>query len=157
MKNVSNEEFKKNKEVYYQQGKENENRYYETIKDFFNLNNYTVKSSRYKVIDWEFTNPENKEVVSIELKGRNNTKDKYDSTIYGMNKMNRQIKQLNNGKIQKAYACFSFTDGLYYYEITKDSLSDIEIKDVHCHLRGRNEYASYAHIPVNKLIPIKEL
>ena len=90
MKNVSNEEFKKNKEVYYQQGKENENRYFETIKEFFNLNNYTVKSSRYKVIDWEFTNPENKEVVSIELKGRNNTKDKYDSTIYGMNKMNRQ-------------------------------------------------------------------
>lgn len=150
---VSSAQFKANKEVYYQNGKKTEQQMMPVIFEYFGIDTdkYTVKTSRYNVIDWTLTHKTTGEVISIELKGRTNSSTDYPSTIYGANKIIKQIQGLYNGTINEAYAIFAFTDGLYYYRIKPDCIKELTFKDVVCTLRGKMEKSLYAHIPINLL------
>jgi hypothetical protein len=156
-KSISDEEFKANKEVYYKQGKEIEDKYQGVILDFFNINldDFKIKKSRYNVIDWTLTNKKTNEVISIEVKSRTSVKDFYPDTIYGTNKFVKQLKGLYSGTIQHAYVVFVFTDGLFYYKLEKDSIKDVKFKDISTMLRGRRETANHCLIPVEILQTIK--
>lgn len=158
---ISNEEFMNNCKPYAEMGKMNEILYKDKIIDYFNqildinLNtDYTIKKSRYSVIDWTFTHRTNGSTVSIELKSRTVKKEDYQDTIYGTNKFIKQVKQLYENSDNKAYAVFLYTNELCYYEIKKDSIAELTFKDCLNTLRGKYEKNNYAHIPVNKLINI---
>jgi hypothetical protein len=145
------------KEIDYRIGEYYELQYAKEILTFFNLQDdigSTLKRhKRYSVIDWVVT--KNKEVTQIELKTRSNQKNAYPDTMYNFNKFNRQINDLKNGKISKAYAVFIFSDEMCYYEITKDSLTDVTIKEGGRSDRGYRESSTYAFIPVHTLKTIR--
>jgi hypothetical protein len=150
---ISDEEFKANKEVYYKQGNEVEKKYFDTIIKFFNidLNDYKLKQSRYNVIDWTFTHKITGKIISIEVKSRNSKKEAYPTTIFGTNKFLKQVKGLYSGKIEKAVVVFVFEDEMNYFEIQKDSIKDVDFKDIVCNLRGRMEKANHCLIPIELL------
>jgi len=84
----------------------------------------------------------------IELKCRNNTHNKYVTTMVGSNKINESIKNSN----LKSIYCFQFLDGLFYYEFNKEHLNKL----ITCSLGGRtdrgvNEIKEYHYIPINLL------
>ena len=158
---ISNDEFKTNCSPFVEMGKMNENLYKDIIINYFNqllninLNtDYTVKKSRYSVIDWTFTNKKDGSTISIELKSRSVSKEAYPDTIYGTNKFIKQVKQLYENEVNKTYAVFLYTNELCYYEIKKDSIAELTFKDCLNTLRGKFEKNNYAHIPINKLINI---
>lgn len=86
--------------------------------------------------------------IFIELKTRNNTKDKYPTTMVSQSKVN----------IAKEYPkktfifCFKFTDGLYYIYYDKDLFDTFETSQGGRTDRGRDEFNTYCFIPVHKLL-----
>jgi hypothetical protein len=161
---ITNAEFMNNCRPYAEMGKKNEILYKDMIINYFNhllninLNtDYTVKKSRYAVIDWTFIHKTNGSTVSIELKSRTIKKEEYPETIYGTNKFIKQVKQLYENSDNKAYAVFLYTDELCYYEIKKDSIAELTFKDCLNTLRGKFEKNNYAHIPITKLINISTI
>jgi hypothetical protein len=84
----------------------------------------------------------------IELKTRNNAKDKYPTTMVSQSKVN----------IAKEYPkktfifCFNFTDGLYYIYYDKDVFDRFETSQGGRTDRGRDEFNTYCFIPVSKLL-----
>jgi hypothetical protein len=84
----------------------------------------------------------------IELKTRNNAKDKYPTTMVSQSKVN----------IAKEYPkktfifCFKFTDGLYYIYYDKDLFDTFEASQGGRTDRGRDEFNTYCFIPVSKLL-----
>ena len=68
-----------------------------------------------------------------------------------INKIIKQIQGLNSGKVKEAYACFAFTDGLYFYRILNNCLDELTFKEVRTTKRGRVESGFYAHIPITLL------
>lgn len=84
--------------------------------------------------------------IMAEVKKRNNTKDKYPTTMVGENKFLR-AKEYNE-KGYDVIFCFEFTDGIYYYEYCGEKL---EVKLGGRRDRDRPEFKNYVYIPVNKL------
>lgn len=114
------------------------------IDKFFNCKFETTKDfERYDFISQE-------ERIIAELKGRRNTKDKYKTTIIGMNKINHYNNFMlpNNWRV---ILLFSFTDGLYYYDFK--SIENRWIKDGGRYDRANSEWKikGYYHIPVKYL------
>ena len=80
----------------------------------------------------------------IELKSRNNEKNKYLTTMVGYNKI-MKASELE----EDVYFFFSFTDGIYYWKYDRNI--DLEIKKGGRYDRGCSEINDYAFIPVNIL------
>ncbi len=155
------------KEQDYKIGEFYELKYGKQILEFFNINDNdettVVRHHRYQVIDWIITktstivNPETKkkkkqkDVTTVELKSRTCSKDKYSTTMYPINKFRKQIDNIKNNKIVKAYCVFIFSDCIAYYEITSESEKEITIADGGRSDRGIRESSTYAYIPVDKL------
>lgn len=82
------------------------------------------------------------ENITIELKSRKNTKDKYPTTIVGMNK----IEAIEEG--EKVIFVFNFLDGLYYWEYQENDFKVINIKRRD---RPNTKPKPHLSIPVNCL------
>jgi hypothetical protein len=87
----------------------------------------------------------------LELKSRRFNKDKYNSTIIGVNKI-EHIKKEN--KINtKYYFCFRFTDGLFYIEYDDELFNTFTQSELYLKHRGYKEKCY--NIPIDKLTEIK--
>lgn len=86
----------------------------------------------------------------FEVKSRNNTYNKYDTTMIGYNKV-----QYANKLNRAVYFVFNFTDGIYYYKYDISKLNELEIKIGGRCDRGSYEYKKYAYISIDKLIKIE--
>ena len=87
---------------------------------------------------------------NIELKTRNNTYNKYPSTMVGYNK----IKIAEEDNTDKKYKfLFLFKDGLYCWDFEKDKYT---IKTGGRRDRGLYEYKQYAYIPIEELYLISK-
>ena len=84
--------------------------------------------------------------IMAEVKKRNNTKDKYPTTMVGENKFLKAKEYYDKG--YDVLFCFEFTDGIYYYEYCDEKL---EVKLGGRRDRDRPEFKNYVYIPVNKL------
>lgn len=87
-----------------------------------------------------------KNKVIVEVKKRNNTKDKYPTTMVGENKFIKAKDYFDRG--YSVYFCFEFTDGLYYYDYCNENLT---VKKGGRYDRGRPEIKNYVYIEVDKL------
>jgi hypothetical protein len=81
-----------------------------------------------------------------EVKKRNNTKDKYPTTMVGENKFLKAKEYYDKG--YDILFCFEFTDGIYYYEYCDEKL---EMKLGGRRDRNRPEFKNYIYIPTTKL------
>lgn len=96
--------------------------------------------------EFDFTNNQ----YNIELKTRNNTYNKYPSTMVGYNK----IKIAEEDNTDKKYKfLFLFKDGLYCWDFEKDKYT---IKTGGRRDRGLYEYKQYAYIPIEELYLISK-
>ena len=126
----------------YNYGYQNEQALLNLIRSHFNED--IVKLNRYNIFDFQGDNK------FIELKSRNNEKNKYLTTMIGYNKI-MKASELE----EDVYFFFSFTDGLFYWKYDKNL--NLEIKKNHCSRkdRGCKEINDYAYIPVDILQSIK--
>jgi len=81
-----------------------------------------------------------------EVKKRNNTKDKYPTTMVGENKFLKAKEYYDKG--YDVLFCFEFTDGMYYYQYCDEKL---EVKLGGRRDRNRPEFKNYVYIPITKL------
>ena len=96
--------------------------------------------------EFDFTNNQ----YNIELKTRNNTYNKYPSTMVGYNK----IQIAEEDTTDKKYKfLFLFEDGLYCWDFEKDKYT---IKTGGRRDRGLYEYKQYAYIPIEELYLISK-
>ena len=87
------------------------------------------------------------ESLYIELKHRNNTCQKYPTTMIPYHKLQKGYDLIKEGK--NVYYCFNFTNGIYCYKQHSQTDREIKIaKGGRCD-RGRPEYNTYAYIPIN--------
>ena len=56
-----------------------------------------------------------------ELKSRRCNSTHYEDTMIGMNKINYMLEQVNEGG-KEAYVFFSFTDGLFAFQVNDESM-----------------------------------
>ena len=109
-----------------------------------------VKNSQYASIDFA------SDTVEIELKSRNNEKDKYPTTIIPKSK----IDYIKKYRMMKKYIfAFRFTDGLYYIEFKDEVFDKYECKMYKRNVRSGtvDKEQLYYFIPVGDLIKIDKL
>jgi hypothetical protein len=82
----------------------------------------------------------------VEVKKRNNEKNKYPTTMVGENKFIKAKEYYEKG--YNILFCFEFTDGIYYYKYCDETL---EIKIGGRKDRGKPEFKKYVYIPITKL------
>ena len=113
-----------------------------------------VKLDYYNTFDFH----NEQENVYIELKSRNCRAQTYDTTMVGMNKINK-AKILSRKKFN-IYFFFYFTNtdynecDLYYWKFNIDELDQLIYKNGGRVDRGKNEIKKYAYIPITLLIKI---
>ena len=92
--------------------------------------------------------------ILVELKTRKCTKNKYESTMIGCNKLidaEKKIKDIPNLKI---YYVFRFTDCLTYWEYTPDKMKQLPIRKGGRNDRNKKEEGLYFYIDIKDLINI---
>ena len=107
------------------------------IKKAFN-DETIIQLDRLNVFDYKGDNK------YIELKSRNNSYNKYPTTMIGYNKIKKAL-ELN----EDVYFIFNFTDGIYYYKFDREK--ELEIKKAGRFDRGRPEIKDYYFIPIEIL------
>lgn len=86
----------------------------------------------------------------IELKTRNNTKERYATTMVSASK----VKYARDHPNTDFYFAFKFTDGLYYIAYDETIFSTFEVGEGGRFDRGRPELNQYCYIPVSLLLPL---
>jgi len=129
-----------------QLGLANEFHYDQDVKDCFEeYGNIKHTEGKYNFFDWECDN------AVFELKARMNNKYAYAETIMGYDKVKKGLEHIKNGK--QVFFLFAFLDtGLCYWELTEQSLKDLEVKVGGCYIR--QERKEHLHIPVKRCIDI---
>tara|TARA_B110000285_G_C15061786_1_gene582803 strand:+ start:706 stop:1134 length:429 start_codon:yes stop_codon:yes gene_type:complete len=121
-------------------GAENENFLLNTIKTYIDIN-LTLCKNKYSIVDYISANS------LVELKSRRNAYKTYPDTMIGANK----IKYMLDDATRKSYCVFSFTDGLYYIEITQDIVKNFRKALGGRRDRGKDETNIYYYIPIQLL------
>lgn len=103
-----------------------------------------TKTSKYHPFD--FTG----KTAYVELKSRNNRKDKYPTTMISQSKIEYAKK---NGGVDYFF-CFLFQDGLFYIKYDECLFKEFEVSSGGRCDRGRVETNVYCFIPVDKLCPL---
>lgn len=103
------------------------------------------KTTKNHCMDFETDN------FYFELKSRRVVKDRYETTIIGVNKIEFAKKT-----DRKCIFLFLFLDGLYFYEYDKDDKRN-KIERGGRIDRGFNEYKPYFHIPISSLNKIEKI
>ena len=111
--------------------------------------------SNLEIIDYKFSLFDfQAQDILIELKSRKCTKDFYESTMIGCNKLieaENKIKTLPNLKV---YFVFRFTDCLTYWEFSSEKMKQLPIKKGGRNDRNKKEEGLYFFIPIKDLINI---
>jgi hypothetical protein len=94
---------------------------------------------------FDFVNEEKK--IMLELKTRRNTKNQYNTTMVGYNKIVEAQRLKQEG--WNVYFVFYFTDDICFYEF--DTIQENWIDRGGRRDRGRPEYKQYYYIPINLL------
>ena len=126
-------------------GKTAEIKFLQTFRDYFNDQSINLTND-FDVFDYEGTN------IFIELKTRNNTKNKYNDTMIGLNKIKKAKNLIKSNNNIKIYFVFKFTDGLYYWNY--DNTIELKIDKGGRTDRYKIEIKDYCYIPVNQLSEI---
>ena len=121
----------------YNFGIQKESFFLSKLRNKFGLDVLPV-NDKYCAFDFE-----SKDTV-FELKSRRCLKNTYESTMIGLNKINK-YKALNKSII----LCFSFIDVDCYYEYNIND--ELTVKRSGRNDRGRDEYNDYLHIPIELL------
>jgi len=103
----------------------------------------------FKCSVFDFYNP--KRTMYLELKSRRFNKNKFNTTIIGVNKI-EHIKKENNINTKYIF-CFRFLDGLYYIEYDEQLFNTFKKSEYYLKNRGYKEKCY--EIPINKLSEIK--
>ena len=132
-----------NKQIDIKFGLQAENDLYDILKEKFdkNLVRSTDKYSRYDYYS---------DSCIVELKTRRNTKDKYPTTMIGLNKFDDCLRDCS----KDYYFVFNFTDGVWYWKFDKDEYDEFEKRIGGRNDRGYDESSMYLYIPVNMLIKL---
>jgi hypothetical protein len=107
------------------------------IKQFFN-DDTIIQLDRHNIFDYKGDNK------YLELKSRNNSYNKYPTTMIGYNKIKKAL-EFN----EDVYFIFNFTDGIYYYKFDRDK--ELEIKQAGRRDRGKLDIKDYYFIPIEIL------
>lgn len=111
-------------------------------------NEFGVPLSKTKHYDlFDFTN--DTERIYIEVKTRRNAKNKYGTTMVGLNKVVQGFKLLQSG--YKIYFVFQFTDKNSYYKLDAETFKACTISSGGRRDRGRVEMKKYVYIPIELL------
>jgi hypothetical protein len=129
----------------YEYGINNENQLFEKLTRKFGK----IKKSEDKMALFDYYG----ENIFLELKTRRNTKNKYETTMIGKNKINWAQKKIKENPETKIYFIFCFTDGIYYLEYLNNENINFNLGGRND--RGYNEINEYAYIPVNLLTELK--
>ena len=119
--------------------------------------NKTTKHTFYKTKSlyspFDFTTQDEK--YNIELKSRNNTYDKYPTTIINIEKI-RHIKatKLQHPK-KRFYFLFNFTNGLYYIKYKSKLFDTFKKRFIQRFDRDINKL--HLEIPITELKPIEKI
>jgi hypothetical protein len=97
-----------------------------------------IQLDRHNIFDYKGDNK------YIELKSRNNSYNKYPTTMIGYNKIKKALEV-----DEEVYFVFNFTDAIYYYQFDRDK--ELEIKQAGRNDRGRPEIKDYYFIPIEIL------
>lgn len=95
------------------QGRVNEENCISVLSEHFGKT-LTKRSGYYDSIDFHGEN------VEIELKSRLYSFSNFNTWIIGFSKIQNVRKSKSNNPNLKAYFCYLFTDGLYFFEYTED-------------------------------------
>ena len=125
-------------------GKSKENELFEEIKDFFKDDKLEKTKDRY--IHFDFISDKN----VIELKSRINTKNKYPTTIIGLDKVEKGIEYIQEGK--DVYFIFNFTDEICYFKLNKD----YDYKVIQITRYDRNQNKLHIEIPIEDLLSLRK-
>ena len=125
-------------------GKSKENELFEEIKDFFKDDKLEKTKDRYNHFD--FISDKN----VIELKSRRNTKNKYPTTIIGLDKVEKGIEYIQEGK--DVYFIFNFTDEICYFKLNKD----YDYKVIQITRYDRNQNKLHIEIPIEDLLSLRK-
>jgi hypothetical protein len=125
-------------------GDEKENNLLPKLNNYFNF-----KLKKTKPF-YEFDYIDKNKKVLIELKARRNTKNKYPDTMIGYNKILKGLDKIKHG--YKIYFVFAFTNCVSYYELTKDNVKNLDIRDGGRVDRDKDEIKKYAFIKIEQLI-----
>lgn len=129
------------KRKYSNMGDINEKKFYTYMKE----NGKKIKSHKrkYSVFDYYFKDKVNDKRVEIELKSRNNSYEKYPTTMVGYNKI-KYLQKYN----KKGVFYFLFTNGLYKWDYNE---FEYKVNQGGRRDRGKDEIKEYAFIPIKKL------
>jgi hypothetical protein len=105
-----------------------------TIKDFFKKDIVEIKNDK-SPYDYECSK------YCYELKTRTNTKDKYPTTLIGVNKIQNE---------KKTILIFKYTDCLCYIKYKKELFDTFEIKKFDRNVKSSNK-KDYIFIPIEHL------
>jgi hypothetical protein len=132
------------KEANIYQGDDAEARLINTFRSYF-CKDLVKDKNKWAIMDYYC------DCCMVELKSRNDKKDKYETTMVGLNKIKYALKKPNKA----SYFVFEFTDGLYYWELNKDELDTFEIRLGGTMKRGEIEEKDYVYIPIEKLVKLE--
>jgi hypothetical protein len=116
----------------FQFGKEKEEKFIDTFREKFDDK---LEKTLERFCPFDFVSDD----TYVELKSRRCLKQTYKDTMIGKNKLD--FAEGLKGK--RVLFCFSFTDGLFYWEYNKEQLTLINFKNY-----GKKEYA---YIPIDLL------
>ena len=125
----------------YDDGKKQEDILLPFFRKMFQDDKIEKQKNPYSVMDFKGHN------LFIELKKRNCSLSKYDSSMIGYNKI--QFCSRLNDNID-CYFFFQYTDYLVYYRY--DTSHFFQVSDGGRNDRGREESSKYIFIPIDKLI-----
>lgn len=97
------------------------------------------RTGKYCTYDFESNN------VRVELKTRNNSSNKYPTTLFGANK----IEDIDND--YEYYFVFKFTDKIMYIQYDEELFRTFSSGRGGRNDRGREEYKQYYFIPISEL------
>ena len=125
-------------------GVSKENELFEEIKVFFKDDNLEKTKDRFNHFDFK------SDKILIELKSRRNNKNKYPTTIIGLDKVEAGINNIKEGK--KVYFVFNFTDEICYFELTEE----YDYKVVSITRYDRNQTKLHIEIPIEDLLCLRK-
>ena len=110
--------------------------------------NPTLMKTKDKYDPFDFVN-DNYDVF-VELKTRNNTKDKYPTTMISYSK----ILHAKKNPDRDYYFAFKFFDGIYYIKYNAELFATFTVGEGGRFDRGFDEINQYIYIPVENLTMI---
>ena len=130
----------------YKYGIDSQNEILDKLRTFFKAQDLQIIEYKFSLFDFHA-----KDLI-IELKSRRVTKDFYETTMIGCNKLLNAGHKLSLNSSLKIVFVFKFIDCLTYWNFTTEKMKRLQIQKNGRNDRGRSEQGLYFHIPNKDLI-----